>query len=65
MPHHGRRRPPGSRRDRQGSGLAEQAATGTIKAVITTVLPLDQAAEGLATIAAGQARGKIVIRISD
>jgi NADPH:quinone reductase-like Zn-dependent oxidoreductase len=45
--------------------LAEQAAAGTLKVDVTTVLPLDRAAEGLATIAAGQARGKIVIKISD
>jgi hypothetical protein len=32
---------------------------------VTTVLPLEQAAQGLATIAGGKARGKIVIKISD
>lgn len=45
--------------------LAAQVAAGTLKADVTTVLPLDQAAEGLATIAGGQARGKIVIRVGD
>jgi NADPH:quinone reductase-like Zn-dependent oxidoreductase len=45
--------------------LAEQAAAGTITIDVTTVLPLDQATDGLATIAAGKARGKIVIKISD
>jgi NADPH:quinone reductase-like Zn-dependent oxidoreductase len=45
--------------------LAEQAAAGTLKVDVTTVLPLDQAADGLATIACAQARGKIVIKISD
>jgi NADPH2:quinone reductase len=45
--------------------LAEQAAAGTITVDVTTVLPLDQATDGLATIAAGKARGKIVIKISD
>lgn len=45
--------------------LAEQASAGALKVDVTTVLPLDQAAEGLATIAAGQARGKIVVKISD
>jgi hypothetical protein len=29
------------------------------------VLPLEQAAEGLATIASGKARGKIVVKVSD
>ncbi|KAK1183894.1 hypothetical protein B7755_040765 [Streptomyces sp. NBS 14/10] len=32
---------------------------------VTTVLPLDQAADGLATIAAGKANGKIVVAIDD
>jgi NADPH:quinone reductase-like Zn-dependent oxidoreductase len=45
--------------------LAEQAAAGTLKVDVTTVLPLDRAAEGLATIANGKARGKIVIKVSD
>lgn len=44
--------------------LAEQAATGALKVDVTTVLPLDRAAEGLATIAAGQARGKIVVEVA-
>lgn len=43
--------------------LAEQAAAGILRVDVSTVLPLDQAAEGLATIASGQARGKIVIKI--
>ncbi len=41
------------------------AAAGTLTADITTVLPLEQATDGLATIANGNARGKIVIKISD
>jgi NADPH2:quinone reductase len=45
--------------------LAEQAAAGTLKVDVTTVLPLEQAAEGLATIASGRARGKIVVRVGD
>ncbi len=45
--------------------LAQQAADGTLTVDVTTVLPLDQAAEGLATIAAGKARGKIVVKVSD
>jgi NADPH:quinone reductase-like Zn-dependent oxidoreductase len=45
--------------------LAEQAAAGTLKVDVTTVLPLDHAADGLATIASGKARGKIVVTIGD
>jgi hypothetical protein len=41
------------------------AAAGILTADITTVLPLEQATDGLATIANGNARGKIVIKISD
>ena len=49
------------------------AAAGTLTADITTVLPLEQATDGLATMATdglatmanGNARGKIVIKISD
>src|SRR3954454_12300536 len=43
--------------------LAEQAAAGMLKVDVATVLPLEQATEGLATLASGQARGKIVVRI--
>ena len=45
--------------------LAEQAAAGTLTVDVTTVLPFERAAEGLATIAAGQAHGKIVVTIGD
>lgn len=45
--------------------LAEQAAAGALKVNVATVLPFEQAAEGLATIAAGQAHGKIVITIDN
>ena len=45
--------------------LAELAAAGTLKVDVASVLPLDRAAEGLATIAAGQAHGKIVVTIAD
>ncbi|SFD69213.1 NADP-dependent oxidoreductase [Streptomyces aidingensis] len=41
--------------------LAQDAAAGALTVDIGTVLPLDRAAEGLATLAAGHARGKIVI----
>ena len=45
--------------------LAEQAAAGRLKVDVETVLPLEQAADGLATLAGGKARGKIVVKISD
>ena len=45
--------------------LAEQAAAGTLLVDVSTVLRLDQAAEGLATIAGGKAHGKIVVTIGD
>ncbi|MER7282252.1 NADP-dependent oxidoreductase [Dactylosporangium sp. NPDC000244] len=45
--------------------LAEQAAAGTLAVDVATVLPLHRAAEGLATIASGQARGKIVVTVED
>lgn len=45
--------------------LAEQAAAGTLKVDVTTVLPLDQATDGLATLYSGTARGKIVVEIGD
>ncbi|NUP41831.1 MAG: zinc-binding dehydrogenase [Streptomyces sp.] len=44
---------------------AALAAAGTLSVEVTTVLPLDQAADGLATIAAGKANGKIVVAIDD
>jgi NADPH:quinone reductase-like Zn-dependent oxidoreductase len=45
--------------------LLEQAADGTLRVDVTTVLPLDRALDGLATIAGGQARGKIVVTVAD
>lgn len=45
--------------------LAEQAAAGALRVHVATRLPLDHASEGLATIAAGQAHGKIVVTIAD
>ena len=45
--------------------LAGQAAAGALTVDVETVLPLEQAADGLAIIAAGKARGKIVVQISD
>ncbi|OHV45463.1 NADPH:quinone reductase [Parafrankia soli] len=44
--------------------LAEQAAAGTLKVDVTAVLPLDKATDGLATLASGTARGKIVVEIA-
>jgi NADPH:quinone reductase-like Zn-dependent oxidoreductase len=45
------------------TALADQVVAGTLKIDVDTVLPLDQATNGLATIASGEARGKIVVRI--
>jgi NADPH:quinone reductase-like Zn-dependent oxidoreductase len=44
--------------------LAAQAAAGTLVVHVDTVLPLERAAEGLATLASGQAHGKIVVTIA-
>jgi NADPH:quinone reductase-like Zn-dependent oxidoreductase len=44
--------------------LAEQVVAGTLRVDVSTVLPLERAVDGLATIAAGLARGKIVIEVS-
>jgi NADPH:quinone reductase-like Zn-dependent oxidoreductase len=41
--------------------LAEHAAAGTLRTDIHQVLPLEQAVDGLEAIAAGAARGKIVV----
>lgn len=41
--------------------LAQQAADGTLKVTVASVVPLEQAAEALGTIAAGNANGKIVV----
>lgn len=43
--------------------LLGHAAAGTIRVDVSTVLPLDEAASGLATIAQGKAVGKIVVEI--
>jgi NADPH:quinone reductase-like Zn-dependent oxidoreductase len=43
--------------------LAEQAAAGTLKVSVSSVVPLEQAAEALGTVAAGNANGKIVVSI--
>lgn len=45
--------------------LAAQAAAGTLTVDVHTVLPIEHAADGLATIAGGKARGKTVVKIAD
>jgi NADPH:quinone reductase-like Zn-dependent oxidoreductase len=45
--------------------LAEQVAAGSLKVHVGAVLSLEQATEGLATLATGNAHGKIVVTISD
>jgi NADPH:quinone reductase-like Zn-dependent oxidoreductase len=45
--------------------LAEQVAAGELTVDVTAVLPLDQATEGLRTLATGRARGKIVVSVTD
>jgi len=45
--------------------LAEQVAAGSLKVTVSAVLALDEAADGLATIAAGKSQGKIVVKVSD
>ena len=45
--------------------VAEQAADGSIKVDVQRVVPLEEAAEGLATIRAGQAKGKIVVTVEN
>jgi NADPH:quinone reductase-like Zn-dependent oxidoreductase len=46
------------------AGLAEQVVTGRLTVDVESILPLEQAADGIATIGAGQARGKIVVRVA-
>ncbi|MFJ8112013.1 NADP-dependent oxidoreductase [Streptomyces sp. NPDC096132] len=45
--------------------LAELAAAGLLAVDVEAVLPLERAAEGLGVLAAGQARGKIVVAFGD
>jgi NADPH:quinone reductase-like Zn-dependent oxidoreductase len=47
------------------ASLVERAAAGTLRIDVDAVLPLEQARDALATIAAGNARGKTVIVIHD
>jgi NADPH:quinone reductase-like Zn-dependent oxidoreductase len=44
--------------------LTDQVAAGSLAADVTSVLPLERAADGLRTIARGRARGKIVVRVA-
>lgn len=43
--------------------IAQQVADGSMQVSVAEVLDLDHAAEGLATLAAGTARGKIVVAL--
>ena len=43
--------------------LVEQAVAGTLKVSVSSVVPLEQAAEALGTLAAGKANGKIVVNL--
>ena len=45
------------------SALAGQVLDGTLKVDVETILPLANAADGLATLASGHARGKIVVQV--
>jgi len=45
--------------------LAEQAAAGKLKVDVNSVLRLENATDGLAAMAAGQAHGKIVVTFDD
>lgn len=44
--------------------LADQVAAGRLSVDVTTVLSLEEAADGLRTIATGNARGKIVVSVA-
>jgi len=43
--------------------LVEQAANGDLKVEVAEVLPLERATQGLATLASGQSKGKIVVTL--
>ena len=45
--------------------LAEQAAAGSLKIDVGTVIPLERALDALASIAAGHAEGKTVVALGD
>jgi NADPH:quinone reductase-like Zn-dependent oxidoreductase len=44
--------------------IAEQVASGALTVHVDEVLPLERAGEGLATIATGKARGKLVVKVA-
>jgi NADPH:quinone reductase-like Zn-dependent oxidoreductase len=48
---------------REVSSLADLVMAGTLKVDVTDVLPLDRAADGLAALASGEARGTIVVQV--
>jgi NADPH:quinone reductase-like Zn-dependent oxidoreductase len=45
------------------SSLADLVMAGTLKVDVTDVLPLDRAADGLAALASGEARGTIAVQV--
>jgi NADPH:quinone reductase-like Zn-dependent oxidoreductase len=45
--------------------LGEQVASGALRVDVEQVLPLQNATQGLETLAAGTARGKIVVKVED
>ncbi len=45
--------------------LAEQAAAGDLKVAVASVLPLEQATDGLGRLATGGAGGKLVVTLAD
>ena len=45
--------------------LAEQAAAGSLKVAVASVLPLDQATDGLGKLATGGAGGKVVVTVEN
>jgi NADPH:quinone reductase len=47
-----------------GARMQLEQVAGSLTVDVGAVLPLEQATEGLAPIAAGNARGKIVVTIS-
>jgi NADPH:quinone reductase-like Zn-dependent oxidoreductase len=43
--------------------LAEQAASGSLKVHVASVLPLEQATDGLGALGAGSVKGKVVVNL--
>lgn len=44
--------------------MGERAAAGTLRVTVVEVLDLDHARDGLATLAAGHAHGKLVVTVN-